>query len=137
MSTETDLASVTTEQYVRYFFAGVIVAEESDRPIASREPVTAGKLAPEGAFAFEFYDKVTATVYVDGENLPMSSKHRNTSGRFYIDGERLTEEDVERLGGGYRVLLENMRSNRWPAVVRTRAGSYQPLYERDGIVSSS
>jgi hypothetical protein len=130
--------SQTTTTYVRYFHPGAFVSEESVHEIADRDPKAATAQAPASAFAFEFFDKVHVTTPdIDGTELTLSTPERHRSGRFYIDGQELSEAAVAAMGDGYSIMLENMRSNRWPAMVRCRAGNFQPLRDGDAIVSAA
>jgi hypothetical protein len=128
-------AGLRVQTYVRYYHPGIIVSEETDKPIADRSPRQAVSAAPASAFAFSFFDVAITTAAVGGEEMAMRSRKHNESGRYYLDGERLDEADVEALSGRYPALLANMQGNGWLAVVRTCAGSYQPLRAEDSIIA--
>lgn len=73
----------------------------------------------------------------DGDTeVPLASGERNKSGRFYIDAEKLNVADVEALPGDHTIMLDNMRCNRWPAVLRCRTGNFQPLQAEDSLVTT-
>lgn len=136
MITETPMTlPVTTASYVTYYVPGVFVSEESVRPIATRNAQTAARFAPEDAFAFTFHDRVETTVTVGGQDVELTSKGINKSGRYYINAERLTADDVAALPGDHRILLSNMRSNGWETVLRCRAGNFQPLESGDEVIT--
>lgn len=131
MSTETTAMPVTTT-YVEYLYRGLIVSEGSSVPVAERDAARCAREASPGTFAFRFYDKVTGFI----EDTPVKSAPLRESGWYYIDAERLTAADVAALPGDYSVLLDNMRSNQWPAVIRCRTGNFQPMHADDMVISS-
>ena len=125
---------VTT--YVEYLYPGSFFSEESAHPVAGRDPGKVAREAPEGVFAFRFYDVVTAAVTIDRERISLRSKAIHATARYYIDAEKLTAADVEALPGDHKILLANMRGNRWDIMLRCRAGNFQPLESGDVLVSS-
>jgi len=128
--------SVETTTYVEYELPGAFVAEQERRRVTSRDPRAAAQEAPPQAFAFSFYDVVTATVDVDGEQVTTTSLNRNRSGRYFIDGELFDAAGIEALPGDHHILLANMRGNGWGHVVRCRTGNFQPFNSGDEIVST-
>jgi hypothetical protein len=126
---------VTT--YVRYLYPGAFFAEDSAQEVSGRDPERIAREAPEGVFAFEFYDVVTATVCIGGEDVELRSKAIHSTGRYYIDAEALDAAGVEALPGDHSILLSNMRGNRWATILLCRTGNFQPLEDGDVLVSSS
>jgi hypothetical protein len=124
-----------TKTYVRYFMPGAFVSEEGTREVPERNPYQIARDLPSGAFAFEFFDKLVTTAEESGQEVTLASSERNKSGRFYIDAERLTATDIEALPGDHRILLDNMRGNHWPAVLRCRTGNFQPMQDGDSIIT--
>lgn len=127
------MSDTSTVTYARYLLPEVIVPEETVIQVRSRDPQEAIRKAPDHAYAFRFFDR--SRLFVNGEEL--SGKPGSESGWFYIGGERLTETDLEAMGPRYETLLDNMRGNRWPAVVRCRHGNFQPLHDGDQIVKAA
>jgi hypothetical protein len=127
--------STATKTYVRYFTPGTIVSNEGVREVPERNPYQIARDLPSGAFAFEFFDKLVAVGEEGGQEVALTSGERNKSGRFYIDAEKLTATDVEALPGDHSILLDNMRGNRWPAVLRCRTGNFQPMQAGDSIIT--
>lgn len=126
-----------TVHYVTYYYPGILFPEESTDPIASRDARAAARFAPEGAFAFTFHDKVITTTTVDGQEVTLSSKPMNKTGRYYIDAQPFTADEVAALPGDHEIMLSNMRANRWDTMLRCRAGNWQPLEPGDEIVSAA
>lgn len=126
----------TTTTYVTYLMPGIMLSEETRRPVLHRDPRQAAIDAPSGAFAFTFHDQVTATTVVDGQEIPLSSRALNQSKRFYIDAEKLTAADIQAMEGDHRILLANMLGNHWAIMLRCRTGNYQPLEDGDQLVTS-
>jgi len=125
---------VTT--YAEYLYPGVFLPEEFSAEVPERDPQKVAREAPDGVFAFRFYDIATTTVTVGGEEIETRSERLNQSGRYYIDAEKLTAADVEALPGDHSILLSNMRGNGWDPILRCRPGNFQPLQDGDEIVSS-
>ena len=136
MTTETT-SEPTVTTYVEYLFPGVLFPEESAHSVTERNPGRIAREAPEGVFAFRFYDVVTTTATTaGGEQVKLRSGAVNSTGRYYIDAEKLTAADVEALPGDHRILLSNMRGNGWDVILRCRTGNFQPLESGDVTISS-
>lgn len=114
---------------------------EDGRPVELPDArmVTALAVAPddEAWFALEVRT-VTKKKWTDGDGGVMwLSEGRPRIYRIYV-GEALTIADIERMvsaGDRYDILLQNMRGNDWPRVVRTRLGNFQPLEVEDVVIS--
>ena len=126
-----------TMHYVTYYFPGILFPEESSKPVPGRDVQAAARSAPEGAFAFTFHDTVTTTATVDGQEVALSSRPMNKTGRYYIDAQPFTADEVAALPGDHEILLSNMRANRWDTMLRCRAGNWQPLVPGDEIVHAA
>lgn len=126
----------TITTYVEYLYPGSFFSEESAHPVPARDPARIAREAPDGVFAFRFYDIATTTVTVGGQDVATRSSALNATGRYYIDAEKLTYADVEALPGDHRILLSNMRGNGWDPILRCRPGNFQPLENCDVIISS-
>lgn len=116
-----------TKHYVRYWFPGIIVSEDSIEEIKSRNVKIK---PPKGAYAYQFFDR--EEVEKDGETL--IGKPKNESGMFYLGGEVKTREDIEREMPG-SILASNMRCNKIERVVMTKAGQAMELHKGDEVVS--
>jgi len=123
--------------YVKYLSPGTIVAEETIREVTSRDPQLAARKAPAHAFGFTFFDRVIIRAECGEEMVTTRSAERNVSPVHYIDAEVLDAAAVEALPGDHKILLSNMRGNGWDRMVRCRTGWFQPLGERDVLVSTS
>lgn len=131
------MSTPITTTYARYLLPGAFVPEVAVREVRDRHPGAAALAAPPGAYAFCFFDRLTTTGEIDGEAVEMRSGEMHTGRWFYINGEVLDQAAVEAIcrASGHWVLLENMRGNRWPAVVRCRAGNFQPFMPGDMVIS--
>lgn len=131
------MAAVETEitTYVEYLHPGSFLPERTAHPVAVRDAAQAATEAPRSAFAFRFFDMVCAVAEVDGEQVRLGGNEIRRSGTYYIDAEKLTADDVAALTGDHSILLSNMRSNEWPAVVRCRTGNFQPLLAGDEVIA--
>ena len=134
--TTTTATEPTVTTYVEYLYPGAFFPEESARAVPGRNPGQIAREAPAGVFAFTFYDEVTATVTTGGEEVRLRSRAIRKTGRYYIDAEKLTAADVEALPGDHKILLANMRGNRWDVILRCRAGNFQPMEGGDVVISS-
>ena len=125
---------VTT--YIRYLYPGTL--EGHDRAVANRDPEQAVRNAPEDAYGFTVSERISAVVHAgpDREPVTLSSPARRVSRPFFIDGTALDAEDVASLPGNHRILLDNMRVNRWERVIRCRTGNFLPFAAGDTLVGS-
>jgi hypothetical protein len=130
-----DTATVTVTTYVEYLYPGIVMSETSARPVTGRDPARAAREAPDGVFAFRFFDKASVTADVGGEGVLLDSRPIRESGRYYIDAEKLSAEDVAALPGDHKILLSNMHSNGWAFVLRCCTGNFQPFNDGDSIVT--
>jgi hypothetical protein len=119
----------TTTTYVAYQHPGILFTEESVQPVDARNPQQQANDAPDGAFAFFYFDIVTTVVNVEGERIETSSSRRNITKTYYIDAELLTSDQVAALPGDYSILLSNIWYNGWDPIVRCRTGNFQPFEE--------
>jgi hypothetical protein len=133
MSTPT----MTTTTYVTYLYPGTFFAEESKRAVDRRDPQRTARGADPSVFAFTFHDEVTTTAVVDGQEVTLSSKAINKSGRYYIDAQPFTAAQVAALPGDHEIVLSNMRANGWDPILKCRTGNWQPLEPGDEIVHAA
>lgn len=115
------------QHYVKFYFPGVIIADESMEKVGSRDPE--GLKIPKGAYAFQFFSR--AEMQIDGNVLVGEGK--NYSGIYYVNGV------VEELGDipdthENKNLLWNMKASGWNRVVKTNCGWYRPFNEGDVII---
>lgn len=132
------ITEATTTTYVVYKHPGSLFCEESVKPVDVRNPQQQANDAPDGAFAFFYFDEVTIIVDVEGERIETSSGRRNITGIYYINAELMTSDDVAALPGDRSTLLRNMRCNGWDPIVRCRTGNFQPFkVGKDELVTVS
>lgn len=130
-------AQVSTTTYVSYLYPGIIASGESTKEVPDRNPEREAREADDNAFAFSYFDIVSALVQIDETRIQTTSDRRNISCTYYIDGEVLDVDQVAAMPGDNRILLDNMRINEWDHVVRCRAGNLQPFEGTATVVSSS
>ncbi len=116
------------KQYVTFLYPGIFLSEEETRAVETRD--VGGLAVPEGAFAFQFFERLE--IDVDGERLV--GKPRNRSGRYYPEGRVMTVADVLLDERDNRILISNMEGNGWDRVVKTRCGNYQPFTDDDVVL---
>lgn len=125
--------------YVEFLYPGSFFSESSSLEVKDRD--TINLKIPELAFCFYFYDVKEQEITTDwGEIQTLKSKMENVSGKYYIDGEVLTYEDVVKLDSGssqYRILLCNMKTNSILRVVLCRTGNIQPFEDSDLLFSTA
>lgn len=116
-----------TKNYVTFLFPGSLFPEETVKEIVFGMPEI-----PKGCFAYYLWDR--EEVVLDGETL--YGKPKNITGRYYF-GKELSLDEVKRLYPDAKTLHFNMQANKYKTVVRTRCGNFQPLEEKDTIVSET
>lgn len=114
-----------TKTYVEFDLPGAFLSESSIREVASRD-VTQLDIPP-NAYAFRFYDIVTAVV--DGAEL--RSQPINLSPRYFYGGRVMTRDEVVRELPDKKILLDNMRSNDWDRVIFCRTQNFQEFCAGD------
>ena len=137
MTGKKDVSGAVTTTYIAYLTPGSFMSEESTRKVEKRNPEEDIKEAPEYAFAFFYFDIVKTSVKVGDEQVDTSSGRRNISNRYYIDAEVLDLKAVEALEGDTEILIRNMKGNGYDQVVRCRTGNFQPLDEKDVLLTTS
>ena len=118
------------KHYVEFLYPGLFCSEASVEEIAERD-VNKVEL-PDNCFGFCFFDR-TVTV-IDGQTL--TGDRKNVSG-WYYQGETMTLEQVKAVFGNdsnYRILISNMESNGYNAVVRTKFDQFMPLEDNDTVL---
>lgn len=120
----------TTKHYITYFFPGAFFAEDSIQEVSDREP--SHVTPPSRCFAFQFHSRKCATA---DDGTVLLGPIENKTGRYYIRGITYTADDIERLYPEKKILIANMRGNKWMHVVLCRTGNFQPLEPGDVVLS--
>ena len=110
------------------------MSEEYTRTVDERTIKAALEVIRGGTFRFRFYDSLTATVEVEGEEQTVR-KTENESPWHYYGGSIYTLDEVEELNSTTKdlsILLSNMRANGWDRVIQTPFGNWHP-WEDDFI----
>lgn len=112
-----------TKRWANFYFPGSFVANETERDVESLDPHSVAW--PDGAYAFALYER---TDLHDGPDTYTGKAKRIGPLYYHPDSKVETLEEVERNHPGERILISNMRCNRWPAVVWSRYGGWpQPF----------
>lgn len=129
-----------TKIFVEFFSPGSFVAEKDSMPIDSYNIEKACEMSKTitqrydaKPYGFRFVTRSR------GDN-DLDSHISDTSAMYYIDGTVLSLEELETRGDPRdRILISNMKSNKWSHVVRTFSPYLwtQPLERGDKIVDSS
>lgn len=113
--------------YIEFMFPAIFINETDIKKVETRDPP---KDIPKGCCAYRFYDR--SEEIVDGEKLIGTAK--NKSGWTFI-GTRYTLAEAEQVFPDRRILLVNMRCNKYPAVVRCYSGGqFLPLEPEDTVI---
>lgn len=99
---------------IKFWYPGILFSEDSSKESDHNRNHLAVEV-PEGAYAFQFYDKVIKKgVLEDGEEIEKVTAE-NHSPTYYPDGEILDYDQVvlreEVDGKDYKILLSNMKCN--------------------------
>lgn len=129
------MGNETQATYVEVLYPGSFFPEEDLIKVTKRDPAAIAKKYPR-CFCFQFFDLVSKEVEIDGEKQRVSGKRKNLSPKYYPGATVMTADDLRKLDGDYGILISNMRSNGWPAVVRCRQGNFQPFNNGDQILES-
>jgi hypothetical protein len=125
------------KHHARFYFPGSFFAEDEAREIPERTVAAALAIAPERAFAFEFYDTAVVDFEFDADLYRVIPRALNESGRHYIGGTVYTSEELLQLAaaegepGRYDVLIANVSQYDGRAI-RCRTGNWQP-YEGEPV----
>lgn len=126
--------SKSTEWRVVFYYSGSFVAETSMSEPFSKRPEPLTVKVPEHAYAFAINRRSVATI--DGEEL---SGQYEQVGPIYYHPDSVVTTLAQLEAGDHpshlkptRILLSNMRLNKWPAVIWSRFGHWpQPFDAKD------
>ena len=128
------MSDETIKTYVEYIFPGALFSETERKEVKERNPKKTAQHAPKGAFAFRFYDQSSKNTTIDGEKTVVYGKQKNISPTYYPGGIKFSLPEIKAMGKSHDILASNMECNRWPVVVKTRRGNFQPLENTDVIL---
>lgn len=118
---------------VKYYFRGFFFDEHSVLDISDRSIKKAIEQAPDGAFAFSFYD-VQETPDL-GPEFEVRSVPLRESGMYFIDAEVFSLGQLRAKNDpSLRILITNMESNGWEYAVHCRTGNWKPFEQNDRLV---
>lgn len=99
------------------------------RPVKSRDPSKVK--VPKRAFGFQFFDLVTKTVIVDGEEMELKSEQFNRSPRHYYGGRVYTLAELKLNFPNEEILISNVRGSSSRRAICCRTGEWHPFDEDD------
>lgn len=113
-----------TQHYVQYWYPGLLFSEPSNEKINHRDP---DKIKiPKGAYAFSFFDQ--EEMVKNGKTL--RGEAENHSGYYFVNATIYTLAAVKKEFGksaSHSILITNMECNKYPYVVKTNIGTWQPF----------
>jgi len=112
-----------TKTYARLYYAGVIVAETSDREVETRDIDSLD--VSNMCYAVQFYDQDEDVVEVFGKKKLVKDDPKNWSPLYYFGGKIVTAKDARI--EGYSTLADNMKRNGWEQAVMTKHGQAFPI----------
>lgn len=119
---------IVKKTFVSFYFPGALVSETMEKEVKNRD-IKKLKI-PDGAFAFCFYD-IFETVHT---NMTLQSGHKNHSKIYYPEARVMSLKDVKKEVSNPDILIRNMKTNKWPRVIRCRTGNFQPYYPKNCII---
>jgi hypothetical protein len=116
------------KHFVTFHSPGLLFADSSEKPISSWSVSEARAMAGEYCHGFRFTTR-------GREECELDSRVIKSSAMYYLGGEVLTVEQIERRHDDRdRILISNMRNNGYARVVRTKFGNTFPLEEGDVVI---
>jgi len=118
------------KHYVEIYYPGGFFSETSTIEIKNRE---VDFEIPENCFGYRLFDRTE--VKQDGELL--IGDRKNISGMVYL-GEKYSLSRLKKEFGNkkdYRILISNVEDNGYKGAVKTRRGNWQPLTEKDKVLT--
>lgn len=137
----------TLKHHVKFLSPGSFYPEDETREIPERTTEAALAVAPERAFAFNFYDTTAVDFAFNPKLYKVIPIPQNKSGRHYIGGTVFTVPELRALAieegepTRYDILIANVspwKDGGWVEgrAIRCRTGNWQP-YEDEPIVESA
>lgn len=124
----------TTVPMVEFFAHGIMVSETYTEEVDHRDPYQIE--LPKGTFGFCFFDKVIHILELDDGRKMEHVERINESGKYYPGGIVFNQQDIKKMrdmNRNYSALYDNMVGNKWPLVVKTILGNFQPFEGGDQV----
>lgn len=115
------------QDYIEWLYPGIIVSDTSTEKVNDR---AIPKKFPKGAVAFRFFERTEIT---EGKET-LHGKPKGHSHWYYVEGEKLSLEQVKEKHPGEKVLISNMEINDCENIVWTKSGRAFPLEKNDIIL---
>ena len=116
-----------TSRYVRFLAPGSFFAEEWSRPVETLDPRAVAW--PDNAYAFSLHERVDVH---DGPDVFIGKSRQIGPLYYHPDSKVVTLEEVAaRNDLGDRILLDNMRINKWPSVIYSRWGNWPQPFDAE------
>ncbi len=125
-----------TEIYIKCWFPGIFLSHQSSiGPVEFTDPKVAMSRIEKSCYAFQFVEKIVQQAILENGETIEHIGWKDIGKRYFPGGKIYDEGDVKREVKGNENLLENMRINEWPLVVKTRLGNFQPYHpDEDEII---
>ena len=124
---------IRSHTYVEFLYPGTLFPESTIKEVNTTDPRQLE--IPERVFALQFFTRKEDRQSCKDEIL--KGKRVNLPGRVYIKGKLYSVDDIKQLienGERLDTLLSNMESNKWPQIIRTHLGNWQPFEEDDKLL---
>lgn len=114
-----------TVRYVRFLSPGSFVANDWEAPVDSADPLAVRR--PENAYAFTMHERVDV---LDGSETFKGAPRQIGPTYYHPDSKiRTLAEVMAAARHDDRILISNMRGNKWDAVIYSRWGNWPQPYE--------
>ena len=118
-----------TRRFVRFYAPGSFVANDWTREVDNLDPATVEW--PDNAYAFTLHERVDV---MDGTETFTGKEHQIGPMYYHPDSKVLSEAEIAARGDSRdRILLANMRNNKWPSVIYSRWGNWPQPYVADKV----
>ena len=112
------------KHYIEYYDPGILMAESSTKEIVERRYL---HVFPQNCYAYRLFD----IEVVEGEYGDLVSSRLNLSGFYYNGGQIYTPDEVEKAFPEEKILISNIRGNRFKHAIRTSIGNWQEFRDDD------
>jgi hypothetical protein len=119
-----------THRFVRFYAPGSFVANDWEQAVETSLNPHDVKW-PDNAYAFTLHERVDV---FDGPEKFTGAVRQIGPIYYHPDSKVMTEAEIAAKGDpNNRILLANMRCNRWPSVIYSRWGNWPQPYEADKV----
>lgn len=124
----------TIKHMVTFWLPGSFFSEDTAAEIPERTIAAAVAVAPDAAYAFQFFDSPVVDFEFDAERFAVLPVPQNKSGTYYLGGQVYTLDEVKGMLPAENTLIGNMEGNGWPVVIKSPNGRWFPFEPGDQLV---